>query len=462
MYGPKILVVEDDSAIRISIGEYLVASNFQVLEAESCKQAEEIIRATLVDAAILDYGLPDGTGLDLLSRLKQADRLIPTVILTGQGSIELAVQAIKEGAEHLLTKPVQLAALVVLLRRILDNQRANLKERANQTRRSRERINPFIGTSPAICHLAEQARKVAAGDSPVLIQGETGSGKGVLARWLHENSTRREDPFVDLNCAGLSRDLLESDLFGHEKGAFTSAVSSKPGLFEIAHRGTFFLDEIGDLDLSIQPKLLKVVEDKLFRRVGSTTERRVDVRLIAASHESLRELVKQKRFRQDLYFRISAIPLRVPPLRERAEDIPFLAQLLLQNVALELGRSECRLGPDAVQALMAYSWPGNIRELRNVLERAVLLSSNALLKRVDLLLDDSAHQGGWLAQTNLTLEQLETAYILRVLEEEKSNVGRAALRLGVPRSSLYNKLKIHRLNSTRLRVEELPSSPPGS
>src|SRR4030095_6145073 len=229
----------------------------------------------------------------------------PLLVLTAHGSIDLAVRAIKEGAEQFLTKPLELPALQVILQRLIQKQRNHQNQLASKSRQVRQAIDPFIGVSPAIHTLAEQAKRVLMTESPVLILGETGSGKGVLARWLHENSPRADEAFVDLNCAGLSRELLENELFGHEKGAFTSATTSKQGLFEVAHRGTIFLDEIGDVDLQIQPKLLKVLEEQRFRRVGDVRDRQVDVRLIAATHQDLSDLVRQKRFRDDLYFRVS-------------------------------------------------------------------------------------------------------------------------------------------------------------
>ena len=281
----KILIVDDEPGLRFGVRDFLELQGFEIDEAESCQSAQQRFRTSRPDIVVADYLLPDGTALDLLPRLKEIDPEIPLLILTGHGSIDLAVRAIKEGAEQFLTKPLELPALLVILERILENKRNLHKQRANKTREVRAAIDPFVGTSPAILELAEQARKVVlATESPILILGETGTGKGVLSRWLHANSPRSDEAFVDLNCAGLSRELLETELFGHEKGAFTSAISSKQGLFEVAHRGTIFLDEIGDVDLQIQPKLLKVLEDKRFRRVGDVRDRQVDVRLNGYSH----------------------------------------------------------------------------------------------------------------------------------------------------------------------------------
>ena len=446
----RILLVDDEPGVRFGIREFLDVHGYDVEEAESCRDAQQIFRSLRPDIVIADYMLPDGTALDLLPRLREIDSEIALLILTAHGSIDLAVRAIKEGAEQFLTKPLELPALHVILQRLLQKQRNHHKQLASKTRQVRQAINPFIGSSPAISSLAEQARKVLMTESPVLILGETGTGKGVLARWLHENSPRADEAFVDLNCAGLSRELLETELFGHEKGAFTSATTSKQGLFEVAHRGTIFLDEIGDVDLQIQPKLLKVLEEQRFRRVGDVRDRQVDVRLIAATHQDLGELVRDKKFRDDLYFRVSTIPLAFPPLRERIQDIPILAEYMLEKFAVDLGRGEIRLEPDSIKALQSYSWPGNVRELRNVIERAVLLSEQRSIKLRDLHFDGHARSRNVYLDSNLTLLEMEKQHIERVLREEAGRVEKSAKRLGIPRSSLYQKIKKHRINVSKV------------
>jgi DNA-binding NtrC family response regulator len=446
----KVLVVDDESGVRFGIRDFLEQHGYELEEAESCRDAQHIFRTSRPDIVIADYMLPDGTALDLLPRLKEIDAQIPLLVLTAHGSIDLAVRAIKEGAEQFLTKPLELPTLLVILQRLLQKQRNYHKQLASKSRQVRQAIDPFIGTSPAIRALADQAKKILSTESPVLILGETGTGKGVLARWLHENSPRAEEAFVDLNCAGLSRELLETELFGHEKGAFTSAIASKQGLFEVAHRGTIFLDEVGDVDLQIQPKLLKVLEEKRFRRVGDVRDRQVDVRLIAATHQDVGQLVRDKRFRDDLYFRISTIPLSFPALRERIEDIPTMAQYLLDKVAADLGRGELRLDESSIQALQAYSWPGNIRELRNVIERAVLLSDQKSITLQDLHFDGHAQLGTPFLDTRLTLVELEKQHIERVLNEERGRVEKAAKRLGIPRSSLYQKIKKHQIVTSKV------------
>lgn len=446
----RILIVDDEPGLRFGIRDFLELQGYEIDEAESCRDAQDLFRTSRPDIVIADYLLPDGTALDLLPRLKEINPDIPLLILTAHGSIDLAVRAIKEGAEQFLTKPLELPALVVILKRLLENQRNRHKQLASRSREGRRSVNPFIGDSSSIRLLAEQAKRVLATESPVLILGETGTGKGVLARWIHDNSPRAEEAFVDLNCAGLSRELLETELFGHEKGAFTSATASKQGLFEVAHRGTIFLDEIGDVDLQIQPKLLKVLEEKRFRRVGDVRDRQVDVRLIAATHQDIGQLVREKRFRDDLYFRVSTIPLAFPPLRERIDDIPIMAEHLLNDLAVDIGRGEIKLEPDSIKALQSYSWPGNVRELRNVIERAVLLSEQKNIRLKDLHFDGQAGRPAAYLDSNLTLSELEQLHIERVLREEKGRVERAAARLGIPRSSLYQKIKKYNLNMSKV------------
>ncbi len=446
----KVLVVDDEPGVRFGIRDYLEQQGYEIDEAESCEDAQHLFRSSRPDIVIADYMLPDGTALDLLPRLKEIDSDIPLLVLTAHGSIDLAVRAIKEGAEQFLTKPLELPALAVIMTRLLQKQRNHHKQLASKTRQIRQAVDPFIGTSQAIGTLKAQAHKILTTESPVLILGETGTGKGVLARWLHENSNRADEAFVDLNCAGLSRELLETELFGHEKGAFTSATASKQGLFEVAHRGTIFLDEVGDVDLQIQPKLLKVLEEKRFRRVGDVRDRQVDVRLIAATHQDMGQLVREKRFRDDLYFRISTIPLSFPALRERVEDIPTMAQYLLNKLSADLGRGEITLDAECIKALQAYSWPGNVRELRNVIERAVLLSEQRSIGLKDLHFDGHSNVGAPFLDSRLTLVELEKQHIERVLQEERGRVENAAKRLGIPRSSLYQKIKKHQILTSKV------------
>jgi DNA-binding NtrC family response regulator len=456
----RILVVDDEAGIRFGVRDFLTAHGYDVDEAEDCRGAEAGFRMNRPDAVILDHVLPDGDALTLLPRLRAVDASVPVVVLTGHGSIDLAVRAVKEGAEQFLTKPVELASLEVVLQRLLDARRTRRRQLAGQARESRTEIDPFLGDTPAVRRLAEQAERVAAADRPVLIQGPTGSGKGVLARWLHNHGPRADEALVDLNCAGLSREFLESELFGHEKGAFTGAAASKPGLLEIGHRGSLFLDEIGDMSPEVQPKVLKVLEEQRFRRMGEVRDRHVDVRLIAASHHDLVSLVQEKRFRSDLYFRISTLPLSVPSLAERASDIPLLAASILQRLGPELGRGTVTLSPAAETTLLRYPWPGNIRELRNVLERAVLLGGSARIEPQDLRFDDGLAELPGARASSLTLLEVERRHIELVLREENGHVERAARRLGIPRSSLYQRIKQLGLRPSAAGLEPSAAEPP--
>lgn len=442
MERSTILFVDDDLIDRQILRRRL-APRFRLAEAETCAAARQQFDSIRPDAAVLDYNLPDGDALTLLGHLRESDPELPAVLLTGHGSIELAVEAMRHGADHFLTKPADPDALATILDRCISGRRRQRRERAREARRESNRPNPFRGVSEAVSDLAERARKVAtAAGRPVLLVGETGSGKGLLARWLHDHSPRAEEPFVELNCAGLKPELLENELFGHEKGAFTGADGSKQGLLEIADHGTLFLDEIADMELGVQAKLLKVLEEQTFRQLGGLKDRRVDVRLFAATQQPLMRLVQAKLFRRDLYFRLNTLTLEIPPLRERWEDVPYLAAYFLERLGREVGRPDLEISAEAVAALGRHRWSGNIRELRNVLERAVLLGEGDTLTPADLHFE-SLRAGGPQGKdtASITLSELERLHILDVLDRQRGSVARAAKALGISRSTLYEKIK---------------------
>ena len=442
----RVLLVDDDEGARFGMRGYFETRGFDVTEAGSCADARTEFDLHPPDSAVVDFQLPDGSALDLLPGFKQSAPDVPLVLLTGYGTIDRAVRAMQAGAEHFLTKPVEMPVLAAVVERAIENRRLQRRQVADQISNERHRVEPFVGESEPIRRLRLDARRVLASETPVLIYGPTGAGKGVLASWLHANGLRAHEPFVDINCASLSREFLETELFGHRKGAFTGALADKQGLLEVADGGTVFLDEIGDMDLAVQPKLLKVVEEGRFRRLGEVQDRHVDVRLIAATHHDLSELVRQKKFREDLYFRINAFPLHVPALRDRREDIPQLAARIAEELALEIGRGRINISPDAIEALTDYQWPGNIRELRNVLERALLIAGSMQISRDDLRFETGGHAVGNGSDSaedplELTLDELERRHVTRVLSAASGKVEDAARRLGIPRSTLYQKLK---------------------
>jgi DNA-binding NtrC family response regulator len=454
----RILVVDNEEGVQLMLGRLLRGHGYEVETVGSVRAAEAELRRRPPDLAIVDHGLPDGTGLELLPVVRAIDARVPIVMLTGFASIELAVDAVKGGAEHFLSKPVEPSALLLIVQRSLENYRNRRRQIARTAHDVRRERDPFAGVSDVIKRLADHAHRVLDSDRPVLIEGETGTGKGVLAAWLHQHGPRAEESFVDINCAGLSGELMESELFGHERGAFTGAATSKLGLLEVADRGTVFLDEIGEIGLGLQPRLLKVLEDRRFRRVGDVRDRTVDVRLIAATNRDLAQQSSRGAFRSDLYFRINTLRLRMPPLRERREDIPVLARA----VAADTGAGHpVEVTPEALRALQAHDWPGNVRELRNVIERALLLSGGATRLELDeLRFDGRDPDGSALVQLRdgevpdhlLTLDEMEQRHIERAVKLEGGSVERAAARLGVSRSTLYQKLKRYR--------EKRGSSPP--
>lgn len=447
MMKAKILVIDDDPAMLEAVTEFLRLEGYTVVPAADLKTAYAAVDADAPDVGVVDYDLPDGDALQFLANLRSMNAMLKCIVLTGYGTIDLAVKATKVGAEQFLTKPVQFSVLGAAVRACLEAQKNQRKQLASKMTQSRYEKNPFHGTSVAIQRLAHETNRIGHSDRPILIQGETGTGKGVLAQWIHKHGPRAEEAMVDVNCAGLSKDLLESELFGYEKGAFTGASGSKPGLVEVAHRGILFLDELGEMDPMVQPKLLKVLEDNRFRRLGDVRERTSDIQIIAATNRNLMQLVRDMRFREDLYFRINTFHLRIPPLRERTEDIPIIAKELLRSLAHDLSRELQELSPGAEAALRAHSWPGNIRELRNMLERVVLTCDRPTIEAADLSLPQGTgpvHRN--VADHTLTLAELERQYITGILREESGKVAQAAARLGIPRSTLYQKIKLYRLS----------------
>lgn len=445
----RVLVVEDDVVTLELLSNGLRAEGFTVSKTDGLAASIQAILESPPHIILADFQLGDGTAFELLAWLKAKDIRIPLLVLTARSGIDFAIETVIHGAERLLTKPIDLGLVTTMVRRTLDDFRNRVKTEASQMVRARYERNPFLGNSPAILKLRKDAERISRSNSTVLIEGETGTGKGVLAHWLHNVGSRSNEAFVDINCAGLSGELLESELFGYQKGAFTGAVVNKVGFIEAAKDGTVFLDEIGDMDPQVQPKILKVVEEKQFYRLGDVHERKVDVRIIAATHRDLKKRVEEAKFREDLYFRINTFCLKVPPLRERLEDIPVITDWLLEQFCWEMKIGSLRISDSARSTLQRYSWPGNIRELRNVLERAAILSEDGVIDKTGLELEASTARniGTNLSNDNLTLKEMEKRYILHTLESHGGNVTRAAKQLGMPRSTLYAKIQEHDISN---------------
>jgi DNA-binding NtrC family response regulator len=446
-----LLIVDDERSLRFSIGEWARDQGFTPLEAQNGREALEVLREQSVDAVLLDLRLGDEDGLRLLKHLRDVDATVPVIMLTGHGTVEHAVRAIKMGAYDFMLKPPDLDHLAVVLERALEH--ARLKQEVTHLRAVTQAASHIVGSGPGLSRaLARLERAAKSPSSTVLIRGETGSGKELMARFLHEKSARAQGPFVELNCSAIPETLLESELYGHERGAFTDAKRFKKGLFELADGGTLFLDEIGEMAPTLQAKLLRVLETRTFRRVGGHADISVDVRVVAATHRDLAAMVADGRFREDLYFRLNVVPVEVPPLRERLEDLPALAEHFVQRLARELGRPTLRLHPGALTALARHRWPGNVRELRNVLERAVLLEADDEIRAEHLPSElgtttprAGAGSGVFPPGEVRPLDEIEKLAIEHALRVCAGNKTRAAERLGISRQTLRTKLKEYAL-----------------
>ena len=376
----KILVIDDEPSMRELLGIMLRREGYAVDVAESRATAAVVLAAGPVDMVITDVKLPDGDGIVILRHLRAASPETVVVVMTAYGSTETAVAALKLGAQDYLIKPFDVEELKIVVRNALDTQQLqaeNLRFKAEF--RVQHGLQSIIGVSPSIVKVFELIRSVAATNSTVLLQGESGTGKELVAKAIHALSPRRDAPFISINCAALPEALLESELFGHMKGAFTDAHQTKKGLFETAHRGTLLLDEVGEMPLPMQAKLLRALQEKRVRRVGANEEVDIDVRVIAATNRSLEALVRERRFREDLFYRLNVIPVFVPPLRERRQDIPLLATHFLERFSREMGKTISKISEEAMERLIHHRWPGNVRELENVIERAVALETSPVV-----------------------------------------------------------------------------------
>lgn len=453
-----LLLVEDKNELRAMLRKALERWGYAVDEAADGTAAIQKVRLRRYLMVITDLKMPGASGLDVLRATKQADVTIPVLLLTAFGSVDEAVTAMKEGAFEFLQKPVDLDHLNLLVKRAAQQQellRENLLLREEYT--SRYGFPRIVGEHASIREISQQIQRVAATESTVLLLGESGTGKELFARAVHHLSPRREQPFVALNCAAIPEGLVENELFGHERGAFTGAGARKVGKMDMAHRGSLFLDEIGELPLSIQAKLLRVLEERCFERVGGTQTIEADVRIIVATNRNLQQQVADKLFREDLYFRISAVPLTIPPLRERGKDVLQLADFFLDKLSRELAKPGLELSPEARERLLQYSWPGNVRELQNVLERAVILADGVMIQTDGLQLPaskpdlqslpngmlpvDFSWEGSLEEVTGRAVNHVERVMLESVLRENQWNKTRAAEKLGVSPKTLLSKLR---------------------
>ena len=443
-FHERVLIVEDDAAARVGMEQLIRSWGFSVEAASDGDEALEKVSAFRPGIVLTDLVMPKMSGLELLRALKEQGEHTTTVILTAQGTVETAVEAIKQGAYDYLTKPVDLQRLRILLAKIVERHET-LREVQVLRRQLREQgaFGPMIGNSlemRKIYHIIEQA---APTDASVLISGESGTGKELVAQTIHRLSPRADSPYVPINCAAIPETLLESELFGHEKGAFTGAMERRPGCFELANHGTIFLDEVAEMTPPTQVKLLRVLQERTFRRLGGRTEQAVDIRVIAATNADPPEAVQRGKLREDLFYRLNVFAIRLPPLRDRKEDLPLLIQSFIGEFNARNNRTVAAVDERAMRILERYSWPGNVRELRNVMERATIVAEGRFIEAKDLpTLVDSGHSGqpGTGLHAGTTVEEAERQLIQLTLQHTNDNKTRAAELLGISLKTLHNKL----------------------
>jgi DNA-binding NtrC family response regulator len=454
-----VLVVEDKASLRTVLRKTLEAAGYAVSEAEDAYAARQVLQTTGFAAVVTDLRLPAGSGFDVLEAARDVDPETPVIVMTAFGTVEDAVKAMKSGAADFLTKPVDTEHLLLLLERSVSRRRLQteyvLLKEEYQRRFGLPRV---LGESEELKESMLALQRVAPGDTTVLLLGESGTGKELMARGLHQLSGRAEGPFVALNCAAIPEPLLENELFGHEKGAYTGASSRKPGKVELAHRGTLFLDEIGDLPQSLQPKILRLIQEREVERIGGLQPLKVDVRIVAATNQDLRGAVEQRRFREDLFFRLSVFPIEIPPLRRRPGDIPILARAFVERFSRDLGRRGLTLADECLDVLRRHSWPGNVRELQNCLERAAILCEGSQILPADLRLEktgdgprlsDVLDLEGTLGDVRrAALERVEAECVRLALEACDGDREAAATRLGISKAALSRRAPSRRRSSS--------------
>ncbi|MEJ5347564.1 MAG: sigma-54 dependent transcriptional regulator [Desulfosoma sp.] len=458
--GIKVLVVDDEPNIVRSLKGVLEDEGYEVVSAASGESALEELRKEFPDVVLLDIWLPGMDGLEVLQRIKETYPALPVIIISGHGTIETAVRATRMGAFDFVEKPLSLERVLVSLQNAL--QVSRLESENLLWRQKAERRYRITGQSPAIVRLREFIERAAPSNATVLITGENGTGKELAARSIHYLSPRRQKPLIEVNCAAIPEELIESELFGHEKGAFTGAQERRRGKFDLADGGTLFLDEIGDMSLKTQAKILRILQEQSFERVGGSRTIRVDVRIVAATNKDLTEEIKAGRFRQDLYFRLNVIPIHVPPLRERLEDIPLLVEDFLEQFSRESSMGRKVLAPEVYPVLSRYAWPGNVRELKNFVERLVIMTPSRTITLKDLP-EDFLRQLGDDAPKNDPFQHatfkearfsFEREYLWRKLKEFDWNVSLTAQNIGLERTHLHRKMKALGLRPTHETEED--------
>ncbi len=437
----KILVVDDERNVRDSIGKFLKLENMDVVGAENGLSAQRLLQQEVFSAAIIDVKMPGMGGLELIGWIKEEGLRLPLIMISAHGEIQDAVDAMKLGANDYIVKPFDPEELVIRLKKILEAQ--NLKDQVESAKRNLPAEARLIGGSTAIKRIRESVETIAATPTTVLVTGDSGTGKEIIARSIHAQSTRAAGPFIAINIAGIPESLLESELFGHEKGAFTGAHEQRNGMFELASSGTLFLDEIGDMPLHLQVKLLRVLQDQGLRRLGGSRIIPVDVRIIAATNKDLDSMVKRGDFREDLFYRLNVARLRVPPLRERPDDIPDLLAHIIEKLNVRMGKTIRQVSPDALRLLKSYSYPGNVRELENIIERAFIFSSSDTIETAAIDIPTGTRP----TFEPTTLKALERNAIEKALHRWEGNRTRAAEELGITRRTLLNKIKDYHLDS---------------
>jgi DNA-binding NtrC family response regulator len=461
MNRPRLLVVDDDAASCEVLAEALRAEGYEVTTAQGGCPALALATEQVFDIVVSDIRMPDLDGLALLRGLREATPDVSVVLMTAFGTVEAALAAIQEGAYDYVSKPLHLDELLLTVRRAVEQRRlVRENQRFRETLQDRYSLGNIVGVSPRMLDVFKLIARVAPTRSTVLISGESGSGKEVVARALHFNSPRAAGPFVTIDCSGLAESLLESELFGHVRGAFTGAVTARRGLFEAGHGGTVFLDEVGDIRPNTQAKLLRVLELQEVKPVGGNDSIRIDVRLIAATNKDLQAEVREGRFREDLFYRLNVVSIHLPPLRERREDIPALAQHFLRKYAAANAKAVDRIAPEAMARLEAYAWPGNVRELENAIERGVAISNHPILLPDDLPVHIAPAVPAPVAAIDpgppglMSLDEVARQHVGRVLAATGGNKKRAAEILGVDRRTLYRMLERYALPSSEASPED--------